>query len=81
MINVPMIAWYAPPPSPTTPRIEFVKNCASNRAMPLASTVTTTDTKGAIAMRNATVTTTVTSRSVALRGPSTTRDGPHIASP
>ena len=22
MISVPMMAWYAPPPSPTTPRIE-----------------------------------------------------------
>ena len=42
--------------------------------MPFASTVMTTDTSGAIAMRNAVVTRVVTRRSVALRGPSTTRE-------
>ena len=68
------MAWYPPPPCPITPRIELVKNWVSKRAMPLASTVITTDTSGAIAIRNAVVTTTVTSRSVALRAPSTTRE-------
>ena len=38
MISVPKIAWYAPPPSPTTPTIEELKNSASSRARPRRST-------------------------------------------
>jgi hypothetical protein len=74
MTRVPAMAWYAPPPSPTIPRIEYVKNSTSNRAIPLLTTVTTTDTSGASATRNAAVTTIATSLSVAFRLPSTTRE-------
>ncbi len=74
MMRVPTMAWYAPPPSPTTPRIEYVKNSASKRASPLLSTVTTTETRGISAMTKKLLTTAVTSRSVALRMPSTARD-------
>ncbi len=74
MMSVPMIAWYAPPPSPTTPRIEDVKNSTSKRARPWLTMVTTTETSGIIASANAEVTTIVTSRSVAFRLPSTRRE-------
>ena len=34
MTRVPTIAWYAPPPAPTTLRADSVKKATSNRAMP-----------------------------------------------
>ena len=73
MSSVPTIAWIAPPPSPTTLRIELVKNCTSKRAEPFTTTVTSSETSGVIAIRKAPVTRAVTKRSVALREPSTCR--------
>ncbi len=67
MSTVPMMACNAPPPSPTTLRIEDVKNSASRRARPLTTTVHATEKSGTIAMRNADATTPVTRRSTALR--------------
>ena len=68
---VPTIAWSAPPPSPTTLRIDELKNMASKRLMPLTTTVHATETSGTMAIRNAAVTTPVTRRSTALRRLST----------
>ena len=39
MISVPSTAWYAPPPAPTTPRIEIEKKSLSKRASPRSTTV------------------------------------------
>ena len=72
--SVPQIAWTAPPPSPTMPRIELEKNVASNRAMPLLMTVQPTDTSGTMAMAKALETMPVTNRSNARRAPSTMRE-------
>lgn len=36
IIRVPYTAWMAPPPSPSTLRIDHVKNVPSKRARPLA---------------------------------------------
>src|SRR4051794_13979091 len=74
MISVPKIAWYAPPPGPTTPTIEELKNSPSRRSRPLDRTVQTRLTSGTMASRNAPYTRQVTNRSVALRPPSTTRE-------
>ncbi|MDQ1136164.1 hypothetical protein QE410_000963 [Microbacterium sp. SORGH_AS 1204] len=69
--TVPTMACSAPPPSPTTLRIEELKNSPLQLGAPRVTTVKATDTRGTIAMRNASVTTPVTSRSTALRCPST----------
>ena len=53
--SVPMIAWYAPPLLSCGPmlRIEWPKNSASSRAVPLLTRVNTTDTSGSRASVNA----------------------------
>ncbi len=53
MSTVPQMACTAPPPSPTTLRIELEKKVPSKRAMPYEITVQATETSGTIAMRNA----------------------------
>ena len=73
MMRVPTMAWYAPPPSPRTPRIDQVKNSSSKRARPRLTTVHTTDSRGVSATRKNVVTSPVTTRSVACRRPSTAR--------
>src|SRR3954452_7634692 len=79
MISVPRTAWYAPPPGPTMPTIEELKNSASSRASPLLTTSQTRLTSGTIASRNAPWTRQVTNRSVAARRPSTARVVPTTA--
>ena len=65
------MACTAPPPSPTTLRMELVKKVRSKRAMPLPITEMTSDTSGSRARTKALVTRVVASRSWALRLPST----------
>ncbi len=71
MSSVPMIAWAAPPPSPSTFRMESVKKSRSMRPDPITTTVYTSETSGIIATVNAAMTSVVTRRSAARRGPST----------
>ena len=63
--SVPMIACSAPPPSPTTLRIELVKNSGSKRAAPLTTTVKSSEISGSRAMMNAVSTSEVTRRFLA----------------
>ena len=74
MSRVPTIAWYAPPPAPTTPRIDSLKKAPSNRAAPRLTTTYSRDTSGTIAIPKAAVTAVAASRSVARRVPSTARE-------
>ena len=56
MTSVPTIAWYAPPPAPTTLRADSVKSATSKRAAPRSTTVHSSETSGTMAMANALVT-------------------------
>ncbi len=69
--SVPVIACTAPPPSPTTLRIELVKKATSNRFRPLPMVAMTRETSGSRARTKALVTTIRASRSLARRVPST----------
>ena len=63
-----------PPPSPTTLRIEKVRNSALSAGTPSTSTLVTSETSGTSATAKAAQTSVVTSRSSAVRGFSTSRD-------
>ena len=78
MMSVPTMACHAPPPSPTTPRIDEVKKSASMRAQPRCTTVHTTEISGSSTMPNAEVTRAVARRSTAWRRPSTIRDATYV---
>ena len=70
--RVPVMACRMPPPSPTTLRIEEVKNVGVMKAgRPLSAVVTMIETRGTRAMMNAAVTRAVIRRSLAWRAPST----------
>ena len=66
-----MIAWYAPPPSPRTFLMLWVKKVTSILLMPFENTVQMREPKGIRASVKAPVTHPVTIRSAALRLPST----------
>jgi hypothetical protein len=69
--RVPVIACTAPPPAPTTLRIEYVKNWRSRRCTPWLMVEITSETSGTRARQNAEVTRMVANRSFAFRAPST----------
>ncbi len=72
--RVPTIAWLAPPPSPTTPRLVSLKKAQSKRLRPLLTTVHSSEINGESASAKVEMIARVTRRSFALRGPSTARD-------
>ena len=69
--SVPMMAWRAPPPSPTTLRIDSVKKSRSKRGSPLTTTVKMREISGSRATMNAVATREVTRRLRACLEPST----------
>jgi antitoxin (DNA-binding transcriptional repressor) of toxin-antitoxin stability system len=73
------MAWTAPPPTPSTLRIELLKNDRSKRFRPFARVVAATHTSGTRASRKAPMMKPVIIRSVARRGPSTRREVRYVA--
>jgi hypothetical protein len=60
---VPVMACSAPPPSPTTLRIELLKNVGSKRSRPFEMTVKSSEVSGRSAITKAVTTSEVTRRS------------------
>ena len=79
MISVPTMACQAPPPSPTTPRIDDVKNVGVHPGPAVLDTVHTTEISGSSTSDERAGHGRGGERSTAWRRPSTTRDTMPIA--